>query len=126
MRKIIQKYFILHLILLPFFVTASEDREPILQPGLKVLSPDGDDWNIVQRTQTMLAFGKRGVKQGESYIAAASLYRIPIFKTNDQFLKFVKEGRRANDDPSRFEVLKNIETLSEKQSALCVYLRVRT
>ena len=106
--------------LISFGLNASEVKELIVQPGFSIYAPDGDGWKILRRTQSLLAFGKNGAVEGESYIAAASLYRIPKLNSKEEYLAFVKKGRSNDTDPSRFEIIKNNEYLSKKQTALCV------
>lgn len=74
-------------------------------------------WLILTQRNTRVDLFKKGTNQNESFvITAISLKDIPIYKSSDEFIRFIKKAESKADhaNSERFKVLKH-EVISYKE-----------
>lgn len=67
-----------------------------------------------------LALGKRGDNPDETFAIQAMMLRLPVFKTNEEFVRLTKEGQAEDTDPQRFKTIKHEVTAYPKKDTDCV------
>jgi hypothetical protein len=87
--------------------------------GVSVVPPREAGWRSLMNTSFQVSIGKEG-RNHSTYIANALLYNLADFASEEEFLKIVSAGRRAEPETSRFALLKNDELLARHEGALCV------
>lgn len=87
--------------------------------GVSIVPPREAGWRSIMNTTFQLSIGKEG-RNYSTYVANAQLYKLPDFTSENEFLKLVAEGRRAEPDTGRFALVRNDEVLARHDGALCV------
>ena len=99
--------------------------EQFTGPLLNIRAPNTEGWQIMQSSNTTVAFAREGSTPGESYIASVSQFALPEMPSRDDFVAFF---RRALDDEmpaARFQKpLTNIE-YKEDRGYRCVLYRAK-
>ena len=93
-------------------ISNSSDRIEML--GVSILPPQEKGWSYEKITDGQIEFSKL-INKEETFIIQVSLSRIPRFKSQDEFMKFLSEQRMRNDGDPRFETLINDEVFSEEK-----------
>jgi hypothetical protein len=88
--------------------------------GLSVFPPENSKWYKVQHSAYQLVLMSRGKEKDESIGVNISLFQLPKFDSDGQFLSYVKQGRSQEPNTERFYMLKNKETISALKEAKCV------
>lgn len=93
----------------PRFQEIQVPPERISQKGFSLvpLNEKGWLWPTVGRDPYRLTLGKQGDHPDETFAIEADVGRFPEFKSNEEFLRLVKEGEAAKPNPSRFKLLKH-------------------
>lgn len=79
--------------------------------GLSVLPPQENGWKVFHKSEFQLVLGKNGPTKGSSYIANVKLFKLPSFETEQQFVKYISEGKKAQRPVERFKVIQNKEEI---------------
>jgi hypothetical protein len=87
--------------------------------GVSLVPPREAGWSTLVNSSFQLSIGRQG-RNYSTYIANAQLYKLAAFTSEEEFLKMVSEGRRAEPDTGRFVLVKNDELLTRHEGALCV------
>jgi hypothetical protein len=77
---------------------------PLALHGFSVLPPNEEGWHLLGHTENQLDLARNGKDIDESYAIQAWLLKLPEFKSNEEFLQYVKNGVLADGGP-RFTVL---------------------
>lgn len=88
--------------------------------GLSVFPPENGKWHKVQHSAYQLVLMSRGKEKDESIGVNVSLFQLPKFDSDDQFLSYVKQGRSQEPKTGRFNILNNKEAISALKEAKCV------
>lgn len=88
--------------------------------GLSVFPPVNGKWHKVQHSAYQLVLMSRGKEKDESIGVNISLFQLPQFDSDDEFLSYVKQGRSQEPNTGRFNILKNNESISALKEAKCV------
>ena len=75
--------------------------------GLTILPPEQGKWHKVQHSAYQLVLMSRGKEKDESVGINISLFQLPKFNSDDQFLSYVTQGRSQEPKTGRFNILKN-------------------
>jgi hypothetical protein len=67
-----------------------------------------------------LALVKRGENPDETIAIQAIPFRLPVFKTNEEFVRLIKEGQAKDTDPRRFKIVKHEVDVYPKNGVACV------
>jgi hypothetical protein len=87
--------------------------------GVSVVPPKDPGWRSLMNTTFQLSIGKEG-RNYSTYVANAQIYKLSGFTSEEEFLKIISEGRRAEPETGRFALVKNDEVLTRHEGALCV------
>lgn len=93
--------------------------ERILQNGYSLVPPNEKGWLIVERNAYQLALAKRGNNPDETIAIQALPFRLPRFKTEEEFIHFIQEGQAKDTGPQRFTILKHDVTPYPMQGTEC-------
>lgn len=88
--------------------------------GLSVFPTENGQWHKVQHSTYQLVLMSRGKEKDETIGVNISLFQLPKFDSDGQFLSYVKQGRSQELSTSRFNILKNKESISSLKEAKCV------
>jgi hypothetical protein len=88
--------------------------------GVSSLPPQNGDWTLLTASGYQVSLAKEGSKKNESLVANISIYQLPEFATDKEFLGHVTQGRAAEPNIGRFEIEKNDEVLSALNGVDCV------
>ena len=82
--------------------------ERISQKGFSLVPLNEKGWVITGRSASGLVLGKVGVTPEENVIIRAILLlKLPAFKTNEEFVRSVKEAEVKNINPERLKIIKH-------------------
>ena len=108
------------------FVTSCAATSPKLNSGTPVniygvtsLSPTNGSWSVITSTGYQVALGTKVTDNGSGVINM-SLYQIPEFPSDEEFLSHVVKQRASSPDIGRFELKENTEELVNLNGATCV------
>lgn len=79
----------------------------IMQKGYSLVPLNEAGWIIAGRDEYQLTIVTLGYNTDETYAIQATPFRLPAFKTNEEFVRLVKEGQVKDTDPSRFRTKKH-------------------
>ncbi|UCD54700.1 MAG: hypothetical protein JSV93_04035 [Candidatus Omnitrophota bacterium] len=83
--------------------------------GYSILPPQGPNWFLMQEGQGGVAFTKKTGSATHTFTVAVLIARIPpSWKTQNEFLDYVKNGKRAGTDPRRFKIIEEDYSLDNK------------
>ena len=118
---------IIILAILGTLITACVNVAPVVNPnseislyGVSSLPPQNGDWTLLTASGYQMSLAKEGSQINESLVANIYIYQIPVLASDDELLSHITEGRAAEPNIGRFEILKNEENLSMLQGATCV------
>jgi hypothetical protein len=108
------------------FVTSCATTTPKLNAGTPVniygvssLSPNNGDWSVMTSTGYQVVLGTK-LPDDSSGIINMSLYQIPEFSSDEDFLSHVVKHRASSPDIGRFDLIENTEVLVSLNGATCV------
>jgi len=92
---------------------------PINIYGVSSLSPQNGSWSVITSTGYQVALGTK-IKDSSSGVINMSLYQLPEFRSDEEFLSHVVKHRESSPDIGRFELKENREELVKLNGATCV------
>lgn len=92
---------------------------PVSVYGVASHSPVNGSWSLISATGYQLILGAKVAHSG-SGIINMSLYQIPEFTSDEEFLSYVAKHRATSPDIGRFELKSNAEKLVDLNGATCV------
>lgn len=106
--------------------TATTQKIPLppqrlFQAGYSLLPPNEEGWEVSQRDRVLLALGKHGSNRNEIAIIWGALFKLQPFKSDDEFVRLVRESREKDSDPRRFRVVKRDVTSYPGKGTTCAY-----
>lgn len=111
------------------FVTSCATNLPQLNSGTPVniygvssLSPQNGSWSVITSTGYQVALGTK-LNDSSSGVINMSLYQLPEFPSDQEFLSHVVKHRASSPDIGRFELKENREELVKLNGATCVKYR---
>ena len=81
--------------------------ERISQKGFSLVPLNETGWVITGRSASQLALGKLGKTPEENVVIRAILFKLPPFKTNEEFVRLIKEAEAKNINPERLKLIKH-------------------
>jgi hypothetical protein len=81
--------------------------ERISQKGYSLVPLNEKGWLIVGRNAYQMALAKHGENPDETFAIQAILFRLSAFKTNEEFVRLIKEGQVKDTNPQRFKILEH-------------------
>jgi len=78
-----------------------------MQKGYSLVPLNEAGWIIAGRDEYQLAIVTLGYNLDETYAIQAITFRLPGFKTTEEFVRLVKEGQVKDTDPARFRTKKH-------------------
>jgi hypothetical protein len=123
MRKILIMLSILLLI-----SCAAEKKPTLVDPsvrinnvkGISILPPQEQGWTIVRLNETQAVFGKKGLDSSSSYIVGVTVFRLPKFGSEEQYLQYVSKMKATQQPAERFRAIQNNYEICPDQSTYCV------
>jgi len=106
--------------------TLSLPAQPFIQNGFSVLPLSETGWSIVNRSQEAFGLAKKGKVQDETYAIQGMKFKLPNFKTDKEFLRYVEKRTRKDTDPSRFNVTYSNFSIVKKASESCIKTHFKT
>jgi hypothetical protein len=93
----------------------------------EITPPHGENWYEIQRTNKgLLAYGKKFESSSNTFIATAHVTdRDRSFTDADEFLAFVKKVRKKDNDPSRYSMLINEESVDNTKASFCTKFHLK-
>lgn len=82
--------------------------------------PQEKGWLIAYRNSEQTAFAKEGSNLDETYGISIIMFELPNFKSKDEFVSFVKQGREKNYDTKRFNITKDEISYFDGRKDHCV------
>ena len=92
---------------------------PVNIYGVSSLSPQNGSWSVITSTGYQVALGTK-LNDNSSGVINMSLYQIPEFPSDQEFLSHVVKHRASSPNIGRFELKKNTEELVKLNGATCV------
>jgi len=92
---------------------------PVNIYGVTSLSPQNGSWSVITSSGYQVALGAKVTDNG-SGVLNMSLYEIPEFPSDKEFLSHVVKHRASSPDIGRFELKENFEELVNLNGAICV------
>lgn len=83
-------------------------------------SPQEDGWIIAYRNTGQTAFAKEGSNTDETYGTNVILFELPVLNSREEFINFVKEGRKKATDSKRFNITKDELEYFDGREDYCV------
>lgn len=72
-------------------------------PLMNVHAPASAGWQLLQSAAEGIAFTRRDVSTGKTYIANVTVFRLPPFNSPDELVAIVKSGMEKDSPPDRFK-----------------------
>jgi hypothetical protein len=94
--------------------------ERILQKGYSLVPLNEKGWLIAGRNAYQLALVRRGENPDETFAIQAIPFRLSAFKTNEEFVRLIKEGQVKDTDSQRFKLVKHEVTSYPMNETNCV------
>lgn len=114
-------------IILCLLVTSCITVAPIVSPhsridiyGVSSLPPQNGQWSVIIASGYQMSLAKSGEIDNESLVVEVSIFQLPEFETDEDFLTYVQQGRASEPDTGRFRAIQNEESLSVLHDATCV------
>lgn len=101
--------------------------ERIVQKGYSLVPLNEKGWLIIGRNQYQLTLAKEGANTDESIVIQATPFRLPEFKSTEEFVRLIKEGQARDTNSERFDVKRHEVTAYPKKGSDCAksYLMTR-
>ena len=81
--------------------------ERISQKGFSLVPVNEKGWVVTGRGASQLTLGKFGKTPEENVVIRAILFKLPPFKTNEEFVRLIKEAEAKNINPERLKLIKH-------------------
>jgi hypothetical protein len=81
--------------------------ERISQKGFSLVPLNEKGWVITGRSASGLVLGKVGETPEENVVIRAILFKLLPFKTNEEFVRVIKEAEAKNINPERLKLIKH-------------------
>lgn len=103
-------------------IACSSTPEPLeeIQKGFSLLFPGQDEWTVVKKNSYKIVMTKPGLTNDERYMIQVLVVKLPKFKSDKGFLKFIKNRMKKSQKQSGVKVLKRHAQLVEGQNSKCV------
>lgn len=108
------------------FITSCTTTKPILNTktplhiyGVSASSPNNGNWAVITSSGYQAVIGTT-LEDNDSGIINMSIYQIPEFASDDEFLSHIIKHRASSPDIGRFELKENSEELAPLAGAVCV------
>jgi hypothetical protein len=110
-------------------ISCATEKKPVLVDpsvrinnvrGISIFPPQEQGWTIVDLNETHAVFGKKGLDSSSSYIVQVTLFRLPKFESEKQYLQYVSKMKAAQQPAERFRVIKNNYEICPDRSTYCV------
>ena len=88
------------------------------QAGVSFVPPTNKSWSILVQNTYRTTLATRGDKN-ESIITAVSIFNIPVQKSKESFLKFIKSERNKEPKTGRFEIMNKSLVLYKERNEIC-------
>jgi len=89
--------------------------ERISQKGFSLVPLNEKRWFIFGRSSDQLVLGKLGGIPEENFAIRAILFQLPAFKTNEEFVRLIKEVQAKGINPERLKIIKHeVVTFAKK------------
>lgn len=79
--------------------------ERIIQKGYSLMPLNEKGWMVVERNGDQLALAKNGNNPDETIVIQAIPFKLPAYKSLDEFVGLIKEGQIKDTDPQRFKIV---------------------
>lgn len=79
--------------------------ERIIQKGYSLVPLNEKGWMVAERNGYQLALGRQGDNPDETFVIQAIPFKLPAYKTMDEFVSQIKEGQIKDTDPQRFKIV---------------------
>jgi hypothetical protein len=93
--------------------------ERISQKGFSLVPLNETGWVITGRSASQLALGKFGKTPEENVVIRAILFQLPAFKTNEEFVRLIKEVQAKGINPQRLKIIKHEVVMYPKNGTDC-------
>lgn len=125
--KLLQRFVMLCIALLitscasmqPRLIEVQIPPERISQKGYSLVPLNEKGWLIARKNAYQLTIGKRGGNPDETFIIQAISFKLPEFKTSEEFVRFIKEGQLNDTNSKRFTIVKHEVTSDPTKGAEC-------
>ncbi|MGB2739250.1 MAG: hypothetical protein WBC60_01695 [Cognaticolwellia sp.] len=87
--------------------------------GVSSSSPNNGNWSVITSSGYQVAL-KTNLNESDSGVINMSIYEIPAFASDKEFLAHVVKGRASAPDIGRFKLKENSEKLIPLNGAVCV------
>ena len=77
----------------------------ISQRGFSLLPLNEKGWLVFRRSVSELGLGKFGETPEENVVIRAIFFKLPPFKTNEEFVRLIKETEVRNINPERLKII---------------------
>jgi hypothetical protein len=108
------------------FITSCATTAPVLNTstplyvyGVSALSSENGGWSVITTSGYQVAL-KTSLNDSDSSVINMSIYQIPEFTSDKEFLAHVVKHRSSSPNIGRFELKKNVEELVPLDGAVCV------
>ncbi|MBI3188257.1 MAG: hypothetical protein HYZ31_10400 [Gammaproteobacteria bacterium] len=93
--------------------------ERMLETGYSFVPLNEKGWMIAGRDSHQLALMKSGTHPDETFAVQATPYRLPAFKTSEEFINLLKAGQDKDTNSQRFNILKYEVTADTTKTSFC-------
>lgn len=98
-----------------------EDSRPtLIQKGFSLLLPDQEEWTVVKNNHYKVIMTKLGSVNGERYTIQALVVKLPNFKSDEDFMRYISNRMEKSQKGSQVEVLEQNVQLVDGQDGKCV------
>ena len=94
-------------------------KTPLHVYGVSSVSPTNGDWSVISSSGYQVALGSK-LKNNDSAVINMSIYQIPEFASDEEFLAHIIKHRASSPDIGRFDLKENSEVLAALDGAVCV------
>lgn len=102
----------------PLIQTAPETT--LIQKGFSLSLPDQEEWTVVKNNPYKVIMIKQGNASNERYTIQALVVKLPNFKSDEEFMKFISRRMEKSQKKSRVEVLERDVQLVNGEDNACV------
>ena len=103
----------------PRFAEVQVPPERISQKGFSLMPLNEKGWVIGARNPHLLSLGKVGKNPEENVVVRAILSKLPAFKTNEEFVRLIKENQVKGTNPQRLRIIKHEVVTYPKNGTDC-------
>mgnify|MGYP000721657825 CR=1 FL=1 len=98
----------------------NDPSKPISMSGVSVLPPQDGGWYMMHLSTYQLVLSKKAKVLDESLAVNVSLFQIPTFESDEEFLAKIKKDRASEPATGRFKILENSEAIIKIKDTTCV------